>query len=94
MADVFTILNCTSDFPTPAEKHLLVIDGLELCYDIFGVLSLLILPEWLIPVYSVSKGAKRSRELIKALDKSCIRFPFDDVRKPHVSRDTQQVNKF
>lgn len=81
-------------YQAPEEKQLLVVDGLEICYDIFAVLSLLELPSWLIPVYSVSRGTKRSREIIKALDKVCHRFPFDDVRKPHISRDTQQVHIF
>ena len=72
---------------------MLIVDGLELCYDIFGVLSVIDFPDWLIPVYSVSRGAKRSREIIKTLNKVCHRFPFDDVRNPDVSRDTQQVTK-
>lgn len=79
-------------YPAPSERHLIVVDGLELCYDIFGVLSVLQFPDWLIPIYSVSRGARRSREIIKTLDKVCYKFPFDDVRKPHVSRDTQQVS--
>ena len=65
---------------------------MELCYDIFGVLSILELPNWLILVTAVSKGAKKSREIAKTLEKTAHKLAFDDVRKPNVSRDTQQVS--
>ncbi|CAG5100216.1 Oidioi.mRNA.OKI2018_I69.XSR.g16897.t1.cds [Oikopleura dioica] len=76
--------------PTPPQRHLLVIDGLELSTDIFSVVSNLNLPSWLSVVYSVAKGHKRSREMIKLLDKLLQKVTLDDIRKDPVCKDSQQ----
>jgi hypothetical protein len=67
-----------------------VIDGLELSTEIFNFLSNLNLPGWLSVVYSVAKGHKRSREMIKLLDKLLQKVTLDDIRKEAICKDSQQ----
>lgn len=76
--------------PVPDRRSLLVVDGLEMSLEIFNFLSNLNLPNWISVIYSVAKGHKRSREMIKLLDKVLVKITLDDVRKEHVCKDSQQ----
>ena len=67
-----------------------MIDGLELSSEIFNFLANLNLPSWLVAVYSVAKGHKRSREMIKLLDKLLQKVTLDDIRKEAICKDSQQ----
>jgi hypothetical protein len=76
----------------PDRKHLLVVDALDLSDDVLNIILCLQFPKWIMPVYSISHihGQRSTKEKIKMFSSFLNRIYFDDIRKEHISRDSQQ----